>query len=91
MFIMETEKEMIMKDKELNRRIGYEMRSQRLLKRLTLEQVAARMGVSSKNTISRMELGDTKITVVDLKAYCDVVGCSWLEVLENVRKYDARL
>lgn len=80
-----------MKDKELNKRIGYEMRTQRLIRRLTLEQVAERMHVASKNTISRMELGDTKITVVDLKAYCDAVGCSWLEVLENVRKYDARL
>lgn len=75
-----------MKDKEMNKRIGLEMRNQRLLKRLTLEQVADRMGVSSKNTISRMELGDTMITVVDLKAYCEAVGCSWIEILEKVRE-----
>lgn len=68
---------------ELNKKIGYEMRNQRLLARLTLEEVAHRMGFSSKNTVSRMELGQAKITVSDLKKFCDAVGCSWVEVLEN--------
>lgn len=68
----------------LNERIGFEMRSQRLLKRLTLQQVADGMGVSSKNTVSRMELGITMITVEDLVKYCNVVGCSWIEILEKV-------
>lgn len=66
----------------LNEKIGYEMRTQRLIHRLTLEIVAARMGVASKNTISRMELGKTQITVEDLKKYCEAVGCSWISVLE---------
>lgn len=68
----------------LNERIGFEMRSQRLLKRMTLQQVADGMGVGSKNTVSRMELGITMITVEDLVKYCDVVGCSWIEILEKV-------
>lgn len=68
----------------LNEKIGFEMRSQRLLKRMTLEQVAEKMGVKSKNTISLMELGVTKITVEDLQKYCDIVGCSWIEILESV-------
>lgn len=68
----------------LNEKIGFEMRSQRLLKRMTLQQVADGMGVSSKNTVSRMELGITMITVEDLVKYCDVVGCSWIEILEKV-------
>lgn len=68
---------------ELNKKIGYEMRNQRLLARLTLEEVAHRMGYSSKNTVSRMELGQAKITVSDLKKFCDAVGCSWVEVLKN--------
>lgn len=68
----------------LNERIGFEMRSQRLLKRMTLQQVADGMGVSSKNTVSRMELGITMITVEDLVKYCNVVGCSWIEILEKV-------
>lgn len=67
----------------LNERIGFEMRSQRLLKRMTLQQVADGMGVGSKNTVSRMELGVTMITVEDLVKYCDVVGCSWIEILEK--------
>ncbi len=68
----------------LNEKIGFEMRSQRLLKRMTLQQVADGMGVSSKNTVSRMELGITMITVEDLVKYCNVVGCSWIEILEKV-------
>ena len=68
----------------LNEKIGFEMRSQRLLKRMTLQQVADGMGVSSKNTVSRMELGVTMITVEDLVKYCNVVGCSWIEILEKV-------
>jgi transcriptional regulator with XRE-family HTH domain len=71
---------------ELNKRIGFEMRNQRLIKRLTLEQVASRMGLASKNTVSRMELGITKITVEDLQKYCDAVGCSWIELLNNVHE-----
>ena len=72
----------------LNECIGFEMRNQRLLKRLTLEQVAEGMNVASKNTISRMELGKTMITVEDLKKYCAVVGCSWVELLEKVSEMD---
>lgn len=68
---------------DLNKKIGFEMRSQRLLARLTLEQVASGMGYKSRNTVSRMELGQADITVADLKKFCEVVGCSWVEVLEN--------
>ncbi len=71
----------------LNERIGFEMRSRRLLKRMTLEEVAKGMGFASKNTVSRMELGKTMITIADLVKYCDVVGCSWLEIIEEVEKY----
>lgn len=67
----------------MDEKIGYELRSQRLLKRMTLEQVAEKMGVT-KNTISYMELGKTRITVDGLKRYCEVVGCSWIDILERV-------
>jgi len=73
----------------LNERIGFEMRSQRLLKRLTLEEVASRMDIRSKNTVSRMELGITKITVEDLEKYCDAVGCSWIEILRKAEANNA--
>ena len=68
----------------LNERIGYEMRTQRMIKRMTQEQVAEKMGYNSKNSISLLEKGVTKITVEDLQKYCDVVGCSWIEILEKV-------
>ena len=75
----------------LNERIGFEMRSQRLLKRMTLQQGADGMGVASRNTVSLMELGRTMITVQDLQKYCEVVGCSWLEILQKVGDENANL
>ena len=73
---------------ELNERVGYEMRNQRLLKRFTLEQVAEKMNVKSKNTISRMELGITKITIEDLGRFCDAVGCRLEDII--ARAMEAR-
>ena len=72
-----------MKD-ELNERIGYEMRTQRLIRRLTLQQVADRMKVASRNTVSLWELGKTEITVSDLKRYCDVIGINYIDLLNKV-------
>lgn len=71
----------------LNEKIGYEMRTQRLIKRMTQAQVAEKMGFNSKNSISLLEKGVTKITVEDLQNYCDAVGCSWIEILEKVSKH----
>lgn len=66
----------------LNERIGYELRSQRLLRRMTIQQVANRLG-KSKNTVSYYELGKIKITINDLIDYCNVVGCDYIEVLKK--------
>lgn len=44
----------------LNERIGYELRSQRLLRRMTIQQVANKLG-KSKNTVSYYELGKIKL------------------------------
>ena len=52
----------------LNERIGYELRSQRLLRRMTIQQIANRLG-KSKNTVSCYELGKIKITITDLIDY----------------------
>lgn len=68
----------------LNERIGFELRNQRQLKRMTLEDVAEKMNVKSKNTISRIELGKKEITVEDLRKFCDAVGCSWIDLLYRV-------
>lgn len=66
--------------KTLNEKIGYEMRTQRLIRRLTIQQVADALG-KSKNTVSYYELGKINITVEDLMKYCDVVGCNYLDIL----------
>ncbi len=70
----------------LNEKIGFELRNQRQLKRMTLEDVAEKMNVKSRNTISRIELGKKGITVEDLIKYCNAVGCSWIELLYKVNE-----
>lgn len=77
-----------MKDEELNKRIGFELRNQRLLHRMTLERVATLLNVSSRNTISYIELGKTSIDVETLIRYCKAVGCDWREVLDKATKED---
>ena len=72
-----------MKDNELNKRIGFELRSARLLRRMTLEQVAAALGVSSRNTVSYLELGKTAIDVETLVRYCEIVGADWAEIMRK--------
>lgn len=68
----------------INEKLGIEMRVERLRARMTLEDVAEKMGVRSKNTVSRMELGKTDITLEMLINYCDAVGCSWKAILERI-------
>ena len=67
----------------LNEKIGFELRNQRLLKRLTIQQVADKLG-KSKNTVSYYELGKINITINDLINYCSAVGCDYIEVLKKV-------
>lgn len=64
----------------LNERIGFEMRTQRLVQRMTIQQVADALG-KSKNTVSYYELGKINITVDDLMKYCDVIGCNYIDIL----------
>lgn len=68
----------------VNEQIGLEMRVERIRAKMTLDDVANKMGVKSKNTISRMELGKTEITVVQLREYCKAVGCNYIDILERV-------
>lgn len=75
----------------MNERIGAEMRDARKKANMTLAEVAKRMNVKSRNTISLMEKGKTQITVVELKIYCDIVGCDYKDILERVEVYDASL
>ncbi len=66
----------------LNEKIGYELRTQRLLKRMTIQDVADKLG-KSKNTVSYYELGKIKITINDLFDYCEAVGCDYISVLKK--------
>ena len=66
----------------LNEKIGFELRNKRLLNRMTIQQVADKVG-KSKNTISYYELGKIKITINDLISYCEAVGCDHIEVLKK--------
>ena len=70
---------------DVNQLIGYELRTQRLIKRLTIQAVANSLD-KSINTISYYELGKIKITVKDLIDYCKAIDCDWLEVLQNVKR-----
>ena len=66
----------------LNEKIGFELRSQRLLKRMTIQQVADKLG-KSKNTVSYYELGKINITINDLIDYCEAVGCDYIKILKK--------
>ncbi len=70
------------KNMTLNEKIGFELRNQRLLKRMTIQQVADLLG-KSKNTVSYYELGKINITINDLIEYCDAVGCDYIEILKK--------
>lgn len=69
----------------LNEKIGFELRNQRLLRRMTIQQVADKLG-KSKNTVSYYELGKIKITINDLVSYCKAVGCDCIEVLKKATR-----
>lgn len=69
--------------------IGSEMRTQRLIKRLTLDMVAERLNCS-KNTVSYMELGKKRITIDGLIDYCNIVGCNWLDIIKKVEELEEK-
>lgn len=69
----------------LNEQIGYEMRKERERRNYSLAYVASKMGFSSRNTVSKMELGRKQITVDDLERYCDAVGCDMYEILRKAQ------
>lgn len=74
-----------MKDMELNKRIGSLLRAEREKSNMSLADVAFRMGYSSRNTISIIELGTTQITVEQLQRYCDAVECDMFEILRKAQ------
>ena len=72
----------------LDKTLGEEMRKQRKMRKLSLAQVADRMGYSSRTTILKMETGLTQITVGMILDFCKAVGCEldpFVEIIENAR------
>lgn len=72
----------------LDKTLGEEMRKQRKMRKLSLAQVADRMGYSSRTTILKMETGLTQITVGMILDFCRAVGCDiepFVEIIENAR------
>lgn len=73
-----------MKDYDLNKKIGTLLRAEREKRNMSLADVASKMGYSSRNTTSKIELGTTQITVEQLRKYCDAVGCNMYDLLRRV-------
>lgn len=68
---------------EYNERLGSAMRAERRLKKLSQQAVANKMGVS-KMAISNWEKGNRQIYAVNVKAYCDAVGCKMSDVFARI-------
>jgi transcriptional regulator with XRE-family HTH domain len=60
--------------------IGDRIRKARQAKGMTMDDVAEKMGVT-KSTVSRLELGETKITTERLDVFSQILGCSVLSFL----------
>lgn len=76
-----------MKNETLRKAIGYAMRTERLIRRKTLEQVADALNMS-KNQISYYENGKTPITIETFKAYCDYLGINYVDLLNLVDTHE---
>lgn len=66
----------------LNEKIGFQLRFERMRKKLTIDQMAQLLHVA-KNTVSYLELGKKNITVEDLKKYCEILDCNYVSILER--------
>ena len=69
---------------DMNKRIGQMMREEREKAGMSLEEVATKMGYSSRNTVSRMELGQKDISVEDLRKFSEAVGFYWIDLLKRI-------
>lgn len=70
---------------KINKAIGEELRRLRKIKGLSLEEVAERLGYKSKNTVSRIELGETQITVEDLERYATILDADYISILYSIK------
>lgn len=72
-----------------NTTIGMLMRKHRKEKKMTIQQVADKMG-KAKNSISLLELGKTGIEVETLQKYCEIIGYDWIELIKEADAIDSK-
>lgn len=70
-----------------NKTVGMFMRKHRQERKYSLQYVADRMG-KAKNSISLLELGVTGIEIDILQKYCDIIGYSFIKLIEEADEYD---
>lgn len=72
--------------------VGQNIKNKRLELGLTQEQLAQRVGVTSKAAISRVENGHEDLTTVRVKKYAEALNCTPAELMGwNVNNSDHRL
>ena len=76
-----------MNNNNLRGAIGYAMRTQRLIHRKTLQQVADYLGIS-KNQVSYYETGKTPITIETLNSYCEFIGIDMVDLLTDITTHE---
>lgn len=72
-----------------NKTIGMLMRKHRKEKKMTIQQVADKMG-KAKNTVSLLELGKTGIEIETLQKYCDIIGYDWIDLIKEADALDLK-
>ncbi len=68
---------------QLRMAIGYAMRTERLIRRKTLQEVADHLHIS-KSQVSLYETGKTPITCELLNDYCEYLGISMIDLLNEI-------
>lgn len=78
-------------NREKRKRIlGDAMRKERVIRRVSQQQIADYIGVA-KTTISAYELGKVSPAIDTLDAYCAYLGVDYLDVLREVTEEVRRL
>lgn len=70
------------RENEFNKRLGYVLKKTRRAKKVYQPQIAEKMNVS-KMTVSYWESGTNTMSAEQLKKYCEILGVSVQEVLDQ--------
>ena len=70
------------KENEFNKRLGYVLKKTRRAKKVYQPQIAEKLNVS-KMAVSLWESGTNTMSAEQLKKYCEILGVSVQEVLDQ--------